>query len=78
VSLAGSCDALVLIGESGMVATSAVDAAAHVASFGAAARFEGTASGWAQATSPSGRVYVLGGSADTSAAGAAVRSTRRL
>lgn len=77
VGLAGTCDAFVLVGDHGRVATAPVDGRGHVGAFAAAARFEGNQGGWAIASSPSGRVYVTGGFASSSAEGARVVSTRR-
>ncbi len=76
VRLSGSCGALVLIGEGGATATAPVDAAAHVGSFHATARFFGAVGNEATATSPAGSIYVTGGFG-TAAQGVAVRSTRR-
>jgi hypothetical protein len=76
VRLAGSCSILVFIGTSGAVGTAPVDTAAHVGAFRAGSRFGGASSDYAVATSPSGRIYVTGGSAGTTADGSAVRSTQ--
>jgi hypothetical protein len=75
--LAGSCEALVLLGEGGAAATAPVDAAAHVGAFRAAARFFGTSSGSAIAAGHSGRIYATGGSGSAEE-GAAVHSSRHL
>jgi hypothetical protein len=76
VRLAGSCTTLVFIGTSGAVGTAPVDAAARVGAFRPGSRFGGASSDYAVATSPSGRIYVTGGFAGTSADGSAVRSTQ--
>ena len=76
VRLTGVCDALAIVTDDGAVGTAAVSATAQVGAWRAAARYFGSSSNAAIASSPAGRIYVTGGSGDATS-GTAVRSTSR-